>query len=110
MNGFRSRPLSVKAEEAANAGIRSIEHLANYEVLGECSAGETYSPSSRLRLFDKLAAKGVWQTPTLAFEQTLPDAFEGKRFYCEVRTRQHCGRAESIAMYKSATLGCRTGR
>jgi imidazolonepropionase-like amidohydrolase len=71
-------PLSVKVEEAADAGIRSIEHLANYEVLGECSTGETYSLSSCLRLFDKLAAKGVWQTPTLAFEQTLPDIFEGK--------------------------------
>ena len=71
-------PLSVKVEEAADLGIRSIEHLANYEVLGECSTGETYSLSSCLRLFDKLAAKGVWQTPTLAFEQTLPDVFEGK--------------------------------
>src|SRR5215467_9608194 len=71
-------PLSVKVEEAVDAGIRSIEHLANYEVLGECSTGETYSLASCLRLFDKLAAKGVWQTPTLAFEQTLPDVFEGK--------------------------------
>jgi imidazolonepropionase-like amidohydrolase len=71
-------PMSVTVEEAADAGIRSIEHLANYEVLGECSTGETYSLSGCLRLFDKLAAKGVWQTPTLAFEQTLPDVFEGK--------------------------------
>jgi imidazolonepropionase-like amidohydrolase len=47
-------------------------------VLGECSTGETYSLSSCLRLFDKLAAKGVWQTPTLAFEQTVPDVFEGQ--------------------------------
>jgi hypothetical protein len=70
-------PVAVKVEEAADAGIRSIEHLANYEVLGECSSGETYSLSTCLRLFDKLAAKGVWQTPTLAFFQTLPDVFEG---------------------------------
>lgn len=70
-------PIAVKVEEAADAGIRSIEHLANYEVLGECSSGETYSLSSCLRLFDRLAAKGVWQTPTLAFFQTLPDVFEG---------------------------------
>src|SRR4051794_4192974 len=55
-------PVAVKVEEAADAGIRSIEHLANYEVLGECSTGETYNLSSCLRLFDKLAAKGVWQT------------------------------------------------
>jgi Amidohydrolase family len=71
-------PVAVKVEEAADAGIRSIEHLANYEVLGECSRGETYSLSTCLRLFDKLAAKGVWQTPTLAFFQTLPDVFEGQ--------------------------------
>ena len=71
-------PVAVKVEEAADAGMRSIEHLANYEVLGECSPGESYSLSSCLRLFDKLAAKGVWQTPTLAFAQTLPDVFEGK--------------------------------
>jgi imidazolonepropionase-like amidohydrolase len=71
-------PAEVKVEEAAEAGIRSIEHLANYQVLGECSTGETYSLSSCLRLFDKLAAKGVWQTPTLAFFQTLPDVFEGR--------------------------------
>ena len=70
-------PIAVKVEEAADAGIRSIEHLANYQVLGECSSGETYSLSSCLRLFDRLAAKGVWQTPTLAF-QTLPDVFEGQ--------------------------------
>ena len=71
-------PVAVKVEEAADAGIRSIEHLSNYEVLGECSSGETYSLSTCLRLFDKLAAKGVWQTPTLAFFQTLPDVFEGQ--------------------------------
>jgi imidazolonepropionase-like amidohydrolase len=71
-------PVAVKVEEAADAGIRSIEHLANYEVLGECSSGETYTLSSCLPLFDKLAAKGVWQTPTLAFFQTLPDVFEGR--------------------------------
>ena len=70
-------PVAVKVEEAADAGMRSIEHLANYEVLGECSPGESYSLSSCLRLFEKLAAKGVWQTPTLAFAQTLPDVFEG---------------------------------
>jgi imidazolonepropionase-like amidohydrolase len=71
-------PVAVRVEEAADAGIRSIEHLANYEVLGECSSGETYALSTCLRLFDKLAAKGVWQTPTLAFFQTLPDVFEGQ--------------------------------
>jgi imidazolonepropionase-like amidohydrolase len=71
-------PVAVKVEEAADAGIRSIEHLANYQVLGECVSGDIYSLAGCLRLFDKLAAKGVWQTPTLAFEQTLPDVFEGQ--------------------------------
>jgi imidazolonepropionase-like amidohydrolase len=28
-------------------------------------------------LFDKLAAKGVWETPTMEFFQTLPDVFSG---------------------------------
>jgi len=71
-------PAAVKIEEAADAGIRSIEHLANYEVLDECFSGETYNLPNCRRLFDKLAAKGVWQTPTLAFFQTVPDVFEGQ--------------------------------
>jgi imidazolonepropionase-like amidohydrolase len=72
-------PMGVKVEEAADAGMRSIEHLANYQVLGECMTGDKYTLANCQRLFDKLAAKGVWQTPTLAFEQTLPDVFEGHR-------------------------------
>ena len=52
--------------------------MANYEELGECSSVETYSISSCVRLFDRLAAKGVWQTPILAFFQTLPDVLEGR--------------------------------
>jgi hypothetical protein len=71
-------PLAVKVEEAADAGIRSIEHLSNYEVFGECMAGETYTLADCRRLFEKLAAKGVWQTPTLAFYQTIPDVFSGQ--------------------------------
>jgi hypothetical protein len=70
-------PSVVTVEEAADAGIRSIEHLANYRVFDECSTGDTYSASDCARLFDKLAAKGVWQTPTMAFFQTIPDVFSG---------------------------------
>jgi Amidohydrolase family len=70
-------PSAVTVEEAADAGIRSIEHLANYRVFDECSTGDTYSASDCARLFDKLAAKGVWQTPTMAFFQTIPDVFSG---------------------------------
>jgi imidazolonepropionase-like amidohydrolase len=71
-------PMSVKVEEAADAGIRSIEHLSNYEVFGECLVNDEYTAAGCRRLFEKLAAKGVWQTPTMAFFQTLPDVFEGK--------------------------------
>ncbi|MFN7919816.1 MAG: amidohydrolase family protein [Bryobacteraceae bacterium] len=71
-------PQGVKVEEAAEAGMRSIEHLSNYEVFGECIVGDDYSFAGCRRLFEKLAAKGVWQTPTLAFFQTIPDVFSGK--------------------------------
>ena len=73
-------PSAVTVEEAADAGMRSIEHLANYRVFGDCGTGETveaYDLSSCAKLFDKLAAKGVWQTPTVGFFQTLPDVFSG---------------------------------
>ncbi len=70
-------PVGIKVEEAADAGMRSIEHLSNYEVLGECTPTEVYHLADCLHLFDKLAAKGVWQTPTLSFFQTMPDVFEG---------------------------------
>lgn len=73
-------PSAVTVEEAADAGMRSIEHLANYLVFSDCGTGETvetYDLSSCARLFDKLAAEGVWQTPTMEFFQTLPDVFSG---------------------------------
>jgi imidazolonepropionase-like amidohydrolase len=70
-------PMGVTVEEAADAGMRSIEHLANYRVFGDCSSGDTYSPKECAPLFDKLAAKGVWETPTMEFFQTLPDVFSG---------------------------------
>lgn len=73
-------PSAVKVEEAADAGIRSIEHLANYRVFDDCATGDslgTYDMSGCASLFDKLAAKGVWQTPTMEYFQTLPDVFSG---------------------------------
>ena len=33
----------VKVEEAADAGIRSIEHLSNYDVFGECLVNDEYT-------------------------------------------------------------------
>ena len=70
-------PQGVKVEEAADAGIRSIEHLSNYDVFGECLVNDSYTLADCRRLFEKLAAKGVWQTPTLAFFETIPDVFSG---------------------------------
>ena len=70
-------PMNVTVEEAAEAGMRSIEHLANYRVFGDCSSGDTYSPQQCTPLFDKLAAQGVWETPTMEFFQTIPDVFSG---------------------------------
>lgn len=73
-------PSAVTVEEAADAGMRSIEHLANYNVFGDCGSGETvetYDLSGCASRFDRLAAKGIWQTPTMEFFQTLPDVFSG---------------------------------
>jgi hypothetical protein len=71
-------PFTVTVEEAADSGIKSIEHLTNYRVFRECSGKEPYSAARCQTLFDKLAAKGVWQTPTMAFFQAIPDMFSGK--------------------------------
>ncbi len=71
-------PLAVKIAEAADSGMRSIEHLSNYEVFGECSGKEIYNATACEALFDKLAANGVWETPTVVFFQSIPDVFSGK--------------------------------
>ena len=71
-------PQGVKVEEAADAGIRSIEHLSNYDVFGECLVNDSYTLAGCRRLFERLAAKGVWQTPTMAFFETIPDVFSGR--------------------------------
>jgi hypothetical protein len=73
-------PLAVTVEEAADSGMRSIEPLATYRVFDDCGTGETvetFDLSSCAKLFDKLAAKGVWQTPTMEFLETLPEVFSG---------------------------------
>jgi imidazolonepropionase-like amidohydrolase len=71
-------PIDITVEEAADSGMQSIEHLANFRVFTDCSAAETYNAVRCKPLFDKLAAKGVWQTPTIAFWRALPDTFSGK--------------------------------
>ena len=71
-------PMTVTVEEAADAGIRSIEHLANFRVFNDCSASEPHQAIPCTVLFDTLARKGVWQTPTIAFVHAIPDLFSGK--------------------------------
>ena len=70
-------PMNVTVDEAAGSGMRSIEHLANFRVFGDCSTGDTYQLKECAPLFDKLARNGVWETPTMEFFQTLPGIFSG---------------------------------
>ena len=70
-------PNAVKVEEAARAGQASIEHLANFRVFGECAGQQPYSAARCAELFDLLARNGVWQTPTAAFFQNIPDLMSG---------------------------------
>jgi imidazolonepropionase-like amidohydrolase len=70
-------PLAVKIDEAATSGMKSIEHLSNYQVYRECSGKELYSKVGCEALFKKLAANGVWQTPTITFFQMIPTMFSG---------------------------------
>jgi imidazolonepropionase-like amidohydrolase len=71
-------PNQVKVEEAVAAGMKSIEHFANYRVLNQCSANPPHDQISCEELFGMLSARGVWQTPTLTFFQLIPDMFSGK--------------------------------
>ena len=64
-------PSGVTIAEAVEAGQVSIEHLANFRVFTECSRGREYQPSLCAPLFEQLARKGTWQTPTLAFMRKL---------------------------------------
>jgi amidohydrolase family protein len=70
-------PFGITVEEAADAGMRSIEHLANYRIYGECSGRGGYSAAGCEARFAKLAAKHVWQTPTVAFFRAIPELFSG---------------------------------
>jgi len=70
-------PMNVTIDEAASSGMKSIEHLANFRVFGDCSTGDTYTLKRCASIFDKLARNGVWETPTMEFFQTLPGIFSG---------------------------------
>ena len=71
-------PIGVTVEEAPDSGIKSIEHLANFRVFRDCSGNEPYSPVRCRSLFERLAARGVWETPTITFSKLIPDLFVGK--------------------------------
>ena len=70
-------PSAITIDEAIDSGMRSIEHLANFRIFGDCMKGEIYRLQDCEEVFDKLARRGVWQTPTLTFFGTLPDVFTG---------------------------------
>jgi imidazolonepropionase-like amidohydrolase len=71
-------PNDVTVAEAVDAGIKSIEHFANYRVLNECSVNPPHDQIACDELFDRLVTKRVWQTPTMTFFQLIPDMFTGK--------------------------------
>jgi len=71
-------PNQVKVEEAVAAGMKSIEHFANYRVLNQCSANPPHHQISCEELFGMLSSRGVWQTPTITFFQLIPDMFSGQ--------------------------------
>lgn len=58
-------PRGLTVEQVVEAGQRSIEHLWNGQIWRACSRGNTYQPEACRPLFELLAQKGVWQTPTL---------------------------------------------
>jgi imidazolonepropionase-like amidohydrolase len=59
-------PVDVSLREAQDEGQRTIEHLANFRVFTECSAGRVYRPEPCRPVFEAMARRRVWHTPTLA--------------------------------------------
>lgn len=70
-------PASITIEEASRSGQASIEHLANFRVFIECAGDAPYARDQCAGLYGRLAANHVWQTPTLAFMETVPDLMSG---------------------------------
>ena len=73
-------PLTVTIEEGISSGMKSIEHLSESRIFRECPGKGAYSAARCQPIFESIAAKGVWQTPTGAFYQLIPDVFSGKPF------------------------------
>lgn len=68
-------PAAVSIEEAVEAGMRSIEHLANGRIHQGCADRQPYSLASCRSRFELLARHGVMQTPTLAVYNSMPRMF-----------------------------------
>jgi hypothetical protein len=72
-------PFAVTIAEGAASGMRTVEHFSESRVFRECAGTTQPYDAGRCRpLFDELATRGIWQTPTLAFFRALPDVFSGK--------------------------------
>ena len=72
-------PFAVTIAEGAASGMRTIEHFSESRVFRECAGtSQPYDATRCQPLFDELANRGIWQTPTLAFFRALPDVFSGK--------------------------------
>ncbi len=71
-------PWDITIEEAAEAGIKTIEHLANFRVFSECSMSPPHQQIACETRFKTLSARGVWQAPTIAFMQAIPALFKGE--------------------------------
>jgi len=68
-------PAAVSIEEAVEAGMRSIEHLANGRIHQGCADRQPYSLASCRSRFELLARHKVMQTPTLALYNSMPRMF-----------------------------------
>ena len=72
-------PLSVTVPEGVASGIASIEHLSEFRVFRECAGkSQPYDAKRCAPLFDMIAARRIWQTPTVGFYSVLGDVFAGK--------------------------------
>jgi Amidohydrolase family len=60
-------PMHVSLREAIDAGQGDIEHLSNLTIWEQCSGVDEYRPEACRGLFEELARRHVWQTPTLVF-------------------------------------------
>jgi hypothetical protein len=58
-------PMGLTIEEVIDAGQRDIEHLDNWTLWRRCTENRVYRPDLCQPLFEMLADRGIWQTPTL---------------------------------------------